>query len=278
MSVSKNIVSPAGSTALEVEVVEPAHVDLTLPQLEVLVDKHFSAFQTLGRRTVEEAWQAGNYLRQAKALVNHGGWLDWLDERGVANQTANRLMQLSKLDIPQVGEFDSVQAALKQIAAPSDHDKNASGFFEWYTPPEIIEAARTAMGGIDLDPASSDVAQETVKAKRYFTIEDDGLSKQWKGRTWLNPPYSTELLGKFVEKVLTSKGPTCVLVNNTTETKSGQALLEQADAACFFNGRVRFLGPKESTSPLQGQMLVGLRVNAEAFRASFSPMGAILCG
>ena len=45
MSVSKNIVSPAGSTALEVEVVEPAHVDLTLPQLEVLVDKHFSAFQ-----------------------------------------------------------------------------------------------------------------------------------------------------------------------------------------------------------------------------------------
>ena len=262
----------------QLEIVEDAHAALTLPQLEVLVDKHFSEFQHLGRRTVEEAWRVGNYLRQAKGLIEHGGWLGWLDERGVANQTANRFMQLSKLDIPQVGEFDSVQAALKQIAAPSDHDKNASGFFEWYTPPAIIEAARSAMGGIDLDPASSDVAQETVKAKRYFTIEDDGLSQPWKGRVWLNPPYSTELLGKFVGKVLDSKGPACVLVNNTTETKGGQALLARADVVCFFSSRVRFIGPQDSTSPLQGQMLTGLMVDVEAFRDSFSPMGAILCG
>ena len=29
------------------------------------VQKHFAAFQQFGRRTVEEAWQAGYYLNQA---------------------------------------------------------------------------------------------------------------------------------------------------------------------------------------------------------------------
>ena len=35
-------------TTTPLEVVEPAHVDLTLSQLEVLVDNHFEAFQTFG--------------------------------------------------------------------------------------------------------------------------------------------------------------------------------------------------------------------------------------
>ena len=38
------------------------------------------------------------------------------------------------------------------------------------------------MGGIDLDPASSDIAQQTVKTTRYYTIVDDGLSHDWSGR------------------------------------------------------------------------------------------------
>lgn len=63
---------------------------------------------------------------------------------------------------------------------------------EWYTPATYIEAAREVIGSIDLDPASCALANETVKATRYFTADDDGLSKAWKGRVWLNPPYSRE--------------------------------------------------------------------------------------
>ena len=149
---------PSEMATRHLEVVEDAHVDLTLPQIEVLVDRHFAAFQQFGRRTVEEAWRVGDYLLKAKALVAHGGWLDWLEERGIAHATASRFMKLAQLmDISQIEKYESVQAALKLIAAPAAHDKNASGFFEWYTPPEIIQAARSAMGGIDLDPASSDV-------------------------------------------------------------------------------------------------------------------------
>jgi phage N-6-adenine-methyltransferase len=60
---------------------------------------------------------------------------------------------------------------------------------EWYTPARYVEAARQVMGGIDLDPASCELANKTIKAAHYYTEQDDGLSKEWYGRVWLNPPY-----------------------------------------------------------------------------------------
>ena len=61
---------------------------------------------------------------------------------------------------------------------------------EHYTPSPIVEAAKaTFKEDIDLDPASSKTANKIVKAKRFFTKEDDGLSKTWVAENvFLNPP------------------------------------------------------------------------------------------
>jgi hypothetical protein len=68
--------------------------------------------------------------------------------------------------------------------------KFSSNTEEWYTPGGVAMAARMVMNGIALDPASSAQANETVKAQRYYTRDDDGLRKSWKARSvWLNPPY-----------------------------------------------------------------------------------------
>lgn len=63
---------------------------------------------------------------------------------------------------------------------------HSAGSSEWYTPQAIIESAREWMGGIDLDPASCDVAQEAVQARDYY--HERGLEQPWAGRVWLNPP------------------------------------------------------------------------------------------
>jgi hypothetical protein len=52
-----------------------------------------------------------------------------------------------------------------------------------------IEAAREVMGSIDLDPASCEQANRTVKATNYYTEKDDGLKQNWHGNVWCNPPY-----------------------------------------------------------------------------------------
>lgn len=78
---------------------------------------------------------------------------------------------------------------------------------EWYTPSPFVEAARAVMGGIDLDPASHEEANRTVKARHFFTVEDDGLVMPWSGSVFLNPPGGKTpdgegLVGRFWLKLM----------------------------------------------------------------------------
>ena len=68
-------------------------------------------------------------------------------------------------------------------------EKSANSTDEWYTPKEIIDA----LGEFDLDPCAP-VAPPYKTANVMYNKNDDGLKQEWKGRVWLNPPYSRPLI------------------------------------------------------------------------------------
>ena len=157
------------------------------------------------------------------------------------------------------------------------HVANNSGNNEWYTPAEYIEAARKAMGSIDTDPASNDIANKVVKAEKYYTIETDGLAHDWHGNVWMNPPYSSDLITKFIEKLKEQRGnyeQAIILVNNATETQWFYEIVKIASAVCFPKSRVKFYMPDGKTgAPLQGQAVLYVGNNTEKFISAFGGIG-----
>jgi ParB family chromosome partitioning protein len=176
---------------------------------------------------------------------------------------------------------DSVVEMARPAVRP--HVANASGNNEWYSPQPFIEAARWAMGSIDTDPASSDIANRVVQATTYFTAEQDGLKQQWRGNVWMNPPYAQPLISDFATALVAKfkageVKAACVLVNNATETAWFQALLDVASAVCCVKSRVKFLDPDGNPvgAPLQGQVVIYLGSDPDAFAGAFRAFGKVL--
>ncbi len=160
------------------------------------------------------------------------------------------------------------------------HVAHNTGNHEWYTPTEYIEAARIVLGNIDLDPASSDQANEIVKATRYYTIDDDAFRHDWQGKVWMNPPYGSGIITWFCDKLMhhyTSGDVTeaIVLVNNATETIWFQMLVHQAKAFVFPKGRIKFLADDlvKRKTPLQGQAFLYFGSNERDFMDEFREFG-----
>jgi phage N-6-adenine-methyltransferase len=169
----------------------------------------------------------------------------------------------------------------EQPATPAHrpHVVNNSGENEWYTPVQYIEAARRVLGAIDLDPASCELANETVLATEFYTLEIDGLKQPWLGNVWLNPPYSggsiVPFISKYAEEIQSGQiDAGIVLVNNATETQWFKELVSISLAAVFATGRIKFVSPEgEKNSPLQGQVFLYYGDNIDLFLAEFAQFG-----
>jgi phage N-6-adenine-methyltransferase len=151
---------------------------------------------------------------------------------------------------------------------------------EWYTPAYLIDAARCAMGGIDLDPASNPAAQDVVQASMYYTKDQDGLAQEWHGRIWMNPPYSCpqDFTRKLTEEYQAGRlQQAVVLVNNCTETEWFHDFARYASVLCLLRRRAAFWYPgRRDFGARQGQVVFGVGVNIDQFVKVFSGLGIVL--
>lgn len=156
----------------------------------------------------------------------------------------------------------------------------SSGNVEIYTPASIIEAARRTMGGIDLDPASSEVANLRVRATRFFTQADDGLSKVWYGKLWINHPFSREYNAKWINKLVSefkagNITAACAICFASTSEKWFRPLLDYPQ--CFLTPRTNYLLPDGTVyrGVTKGSVVTYLGPDIPSFAREFAALGVV---
>lgn len=152
---------------------------------------------------------------------------------------------------------------------------------EWYTPLNIISMVRDVLGTIDLDPASCAEANTIVKATTFYSKEEDGLSKAWKGAVYMNPPFSSKLIKAFVLKLMTSYKngdvPEAIVVtHNCTDSGWFHTLASEAAAICLVKGRIKFWRPGiEKHAPSRGQVICYFGTDATKFCQVLTTFGLV---
>lgn len=156
----------------------------------------------------------------------------------------------------------------------------------WRTPSKYIEAARLVLGGIDLDPASSGIANETVKATKYYTKAEDGLDNDWKGTVWINPPYGKtnnqsnqglfahKLVNEYIEGNITAG----IILINLYAGYGWFAPLRELHR-CELDHRISFINPstdEEGDEAKASSVFIYLGPKPELFYKEFSQFG--VCG
>jgi len=106
---------------------------------------------------------------------------------------------------------------------------------EWYTPKELIYS----LGKFDLDPCAP-VNPLWRTADIMYNKNDDGLSKEWVGRVWLNPPYSRPLIEQFVNKMAEHGNGIALLYNRCDSKMFQEVIFEKATGMMFMRNRIKF--------------------------------------
>lgn len=175
--------------------------------------------------------------------------------------------------------FDSVEHETPTPPSLAGRGPNvhfSTGNDEYLTPLEIVDAALSLMGEIDLDPCSNSHEAPNVPAVRHYTVEDDGLDQEWHGRVYMNPPYG-RAIEEWVEKLCAEHEAGRVteavaLVPARTDTQWWVRLRDYP--VCLVEGRLRFVGSGESGAPFPSAIFY-LGPDLKRFYDAFYHLGDI---
>lgn len=134
---------------------------------------------------------------------------------------------------------------------------------DWATPRDFFDRL-DAVFQFSLDVCASD---ENHKCDKYFTAQDDGLSKDWTGSCWMNPPYGREI-SRWVEKAYSSAknnlATVVCLIPARTDTRWWQAYCKDAEVF-FVPGRLKF-GAATTPAPFPSAVVVFRPQISDAFK------------
>ena len=111
---------------------------------------------------------------------------------------------------------------------------------EWATPIKFFEELNKEFK-FTLDPCAT---KENAKCEKYFTKEDDGLTKNWSGeRVFCNPPYGREIpywVKKCYEENKLNNTFIVMLIPARTDTSYFHDYIYNKQEIRFIRGRLKF--------------------------------------
>ncbi len=146
----------------------------------------------------------------------------------------------------------------------------------WGTPLEVIRPVVDFFGNIDLDPCSN--GHSIVPAKRTHTIVDDGLTQEWQGNVYCNPPYSApdEWVKRCMLWAHAGQIDAVALLRPDWTTQWWHRWVRPATARCMWQDRLKFRRADGSgTTATFCSVLVYYGAHYARFDRIFSPYGEI---
>ena len=116
------------------------------------------------------------------------------------------------------------------------HDSVANKTVDWYTPEWLFKEMNTTF---TLDPCSPEGGVPWIPAVMHYSLKDDGLTAQWFGKVWLNPPYGTHTSAWLSRMHEHRNG--IALVFSRTDTQWFHDYVRYADAILFVKSRINFV-------------------------------------
>lgn len=151
---------------------------------------------------------------------------------------------------------------------------------EWYTPPEHIKIVKKLLKRIDVDPCSIAVAQKWIKAKKYYAKSDNGLSKEWKGKLWMNPPFGAAIkywIAKALEEYEVGNITEGVILTRTAVGSRWYNELNEQFVKCEVFERIQYLSNDliPIRAPIHGSTFFYLGERHDEFYKVFSKIGVV---
>jgi len=236
----------------------------------------------------QATFEHGNnqWTGQNGPLLRHD---DWCNALGTSRRTVNRWVHKYLDPEKFAAEQQLIHRKIRQILEAHQAASFSSESEEWYTPAKYFEGVH-AMFIPDLDPASNEFANKTVKAGEFWTREDNEknptLDREWFGHVFCNPPYGKDpvygsLAGAFCNKAISEyqlgNVKECILLINSLHSQNWQAPLFN-HAVCLVNHRIQFIkgDGTENKSPTMQNMFVYLGNRRQAFKSAFAPFGYVM--